>query len=34
MKQNTNLLEAAEMRFLRSAEGYTKLDKVRNEVIR
>ena len=27
-------LEAAEMRFLRSATGYTKLDKIRSEVIR
>ena len=27
-------LEAAEMRFLRSIEGYTRLDKIRNEVIR
>jgi len=27
-------LEAAEMRFLRSDKGYTRLDKVRSEVIR
>jgi len=27
-------LEAAEMRFLRSVTGYTRLDKIRNEVIR
>jgi hypothetical protein len=27
-------LEAAEMRFLRSVKGYTKLVKIRNEVIR
>ena len=27
-------LEAAEMCFLRSVKGYTKLDKIRNEVIR
>jgi len=27
-------LEAAEMRFLRSVKGYTRLDKIRNEVIR
>ena len=27
-------LEAAEMRFLRGVKGYTKLDKIRNEVIR
>jgi len=27
-------LEAAEMRFLKSVKGYTKLDKIRSEVIR
>jgi hypothetical protein len=27
-------LEAAEMRFLRSVEGHTRLDKIRSEVIR
>ena len=27
-------LEAAEMRFLRSVKGYTRLDKIRREVIR
>jgi len=27
-------LEAAEMRFLRSVKGYTRLDKIRSEVIR
>jgi len=27
-------LEAAEMRFLRSVTGYTRLDKIRREVIR
>ena len=27
-------LEAAEMRFVRSVKGYTRLDKIRNEVIR
>jgi len=27
-------LEAAEMSFLRSVEGYTRLDKIRSEVIR
>jgi hypothetical protein len=27
-------LEAAGMRFLRSAKGYTRLDKTRSEVIR
>ena len=26
-------LEAAEMRFLRSVKGYTRLDKIRSEVI-
>jgi len=29
-----NRLEAAEMRFLRSVKGYTRLDKIRSEVIR
>jgi len=27
-------LEAAEMRFLRSVKGYTRLDKIRSEVLR
>jgi len=27
-------LEAAELRFLRSVTGYTRLDKIRSEVIR
>ena len=27
-------LEAAEMRFLRSVKGYTRLDKIRREIIR
>jgi len=27
-------LEAAEMRFLRSVKGYTRLDRIRSEVIR
>jgi len=27
-------LEAAEMRFIRSVKGYTRLDKIRSEVIR
>jgi len=27
-------LEAAEMRFVRSVKGYTKLDKIRREIIR
>ena len=30
----TRLEAAAEMRFLRSVKGYTRLDKIRNEVIR
>ena len=31
---DTTRLEAAEMRFLRSVTGYTRLDKIRSEVIR
>jgi hypothetical protein len=27
-------LEAAEMRFLRSVKGYTRLDRIRSEIIR
>jgi hypothetical protein len=27
-------LEAAEMRFLRRVKGYTRLDKIRSEIIR
>jgi hypothetical protein len=27
-------LEAAEMRFLRSVKGYTRIDKIRSEVVR
>jgi len=27
-------LEAAEMRFLRSVKGYTRVDKIRSEVVR
>jgi hypothetical protein len=27
-------LEAAEMRFLRNVKGYTRLDKIRSEVIK
>jgi len=27
-------LDAAEMRFLRSVTGYTRLDKIRSEVVR
>jgi hypothetical protein len=33
-KQDMTRLEAAEMRFLRNVKGYTRLDKIRNEVIR
>ena len=33
-KQNVTRLEAAEMRFLRSGKGYTRLDKIRSEIIR
>ena len=33
-KRDMTRLEAAEMRFLRSVQGYTRLDKIRNEVIR
>ena len=33
-KRDMTRVEAAEMRFLRSVKGYTRLDKVRNEVIR
>jgi len=32
--RDVTCLEAAEMRFLRSVKGYTKLDKIRSEVIR
>jgi len=34
MKRDMTRLEAAEMRFLRSVKGYTRLDKIRSEVIR
>ena len=34
MKRDMTGLEAAEMRFLRSVKGYTRLDKIRSEVIR
>ena len=34
MKRDMTRLEAAEMRFLRSVKGYTRLDKIRTEVIR
>jgi len=33
-KRDMTRLEAAEMCFLRSVTGYTRLDKIRNEVIR
>ena len=33
-KQDMTRLEAAEMCFLRSVKGYTRLDKIRSEVIR
>ena len=32
--QNVTRLDAAEIRFLRSVEGYTRLDKIRSEVMR
>jgi len=31
-KRDMTRLEAAEMRFLRSVKGYTRLDKIRSEV--
>jgi hypothetical protein len=34
MKRDMTCLEAAEMHFLRSVTGYTRLDKIRSEVIR
>jgi phage-related baseplate assembly protein len=34
MKRDMTRLEAAEMRFVRSAAGYTRLDKIRSEAIR
>jgi hypothetical protein len=33
-KRDMTRLEAAEMRFLRSVKGYTRLDKIRSEVLR
>jgi len=33
-KRDMTRLEAAETRFLRSVQGYTRLDKIRSEVIR
>ena len=32
-KRNMTHLEAAEMHFLRSVAGYTRLDKIRSEII-
>ena len=33
-KWDVTCLEAAEMRFLRSVKGYTRLDKIKNDIIR
>jgi hypothetical protein len=33
-KRDVTRLEATEMRFLRSVKGYTRLDKIRSEIIR
>jgi len=33
-KRDMTRLEAAELRFLRSVKGYTRLDRIRSEVIR
>jgi hypothetical protein len=33
-KRDITRLEAAEMRFLRRFKGYTRLDKIRSEVVR
>jgi hypothetical protein len=33
-KRDMTCLEAAEMRFLRSVKGYTRLDKISSEVVR
>jgi len=33
-KRDMTRLEATEMRFLRSVKGYTRLDKIRSEIIR
>ena len=33
-ERDVTRLEAAEMRFIRSVKGYTRLDKIRSEVIR
>jgi len=33
-KRDMTRLKAAEMRFLRSVKGYTRLDKIRSEVIK
>jgi len=34
MKRDMTRLEAAETRFLRSVTGYTRLEKIRSEIIR
>ena len=33
-KRDMTRLEAAEMRFLRSVQGYTRLDKLRSKIVR
>jgi len=33
-KRDMTRLEAAEMRFIRSIKGYTRLDKIRSEIMR
>ena len=33
-KRDRTRLEAVEMRFLRGVKGYTRLDKIRSEIIR
>ena len=33
-KRDMTGLEAAEMRFVRSVKGYTRLDKIRSEIVR
>jgi len=33
-KRDMTRLEAAELRFLRCVKGYTRLDKIRSEIIR
>jgi len=34
MKRDMTGLEAAELRFVRSVTGYTRLDKIRREIVR